>query len=116
MFLLISDQLTCFTCDKSKSNDECNRKAIDEPCQQKLMNRLNSNFEIITNYSCLTVHKFDLTTKTTLSIEKKCSIDCKTNMVGCQLSSPLENSISGSKNLALTYRIQVNLKIRLFIF
>lgn len=64
--------LTCFTCQRSKSNDECNRKAIDEPCDSR-------------RPACLTVHRFNSLTMKTISVEKKCALDCSAKMVGCSL-------------------------------
>lgn len=77
--------MTCFTCEKSRSNEECNRKAIDETCEQKLAAsehlRESSLAPNGRNYSCMTVHKFDA--QNTISIEKKCSTDCRPDMIGC---------------------------------
>lgn len=82
--------MTCFTCEKSRSNEECNRQAIDETCEQKLANShsnalltMKSSINMNTNYSCMTVHRFDAVAKKTISVEKKCSNDCRPDMIGC---------------------------------
>jgi hypothetical protein len=67
--------LTCFVCDKSISNEDCNRKAIDEPCSQTKERN---------HHSCLTVHQFNSQTLETLFIEKKCIQTCSPELVGCQ--------------------------------
>jgi hypothetical protein len=79
LFLFFKEELTCFTCDKSISNDECNRKAIDEPC--KITNEDKNSTK--TNFACLTIHKFNSVTLETISINKKCSLDCRPDMIGC---------------------------------
>lgn len=115
--LFFADQLTCFTCDKSRTNDECNRKAIDEPCQQKLINYMNVNLNeraapsdvvatansYAANFSCLTIHKFDAQTLKTIYVEKKCSADCRPQMVGCT------QSINYNKLTNSPQNIQVNI-------
>lgn len=89
--------MICFTCDQSDSNDECNRKAIDEPCHS---NTLEKNHQP-TNYSCMTIHKFD--SRRTLSIEKKCSNDCKPEMIGCVIE--IENNAGVNKQIEVGYFI-----------
>lgn len=98
--VLESIELTCFTCDKSRSNEECNRKAIDETCQQKQINNNLLDAAAVTtqatatavsfNYSCMTVHRFDSSSKKTISIEKKCSADCRPDMIGCINEQPIQ--------------------------
>lgn len=87
-------QLTCFTCDKSNSNEECNRKAIDEPCFQSSDHQTPSNELLFAqnkldrrNIGCLTVHNFDAMSKKTISIEKKCSLNCTMESVGCSTTT-----------------------------
>lgn len=72
--------LTCFTCDKSQSNEACNTKAIDEPCNHS---HRGSEKKF---HSCLTVHQFNSNTLETISIEKKCIQECTSEMVGCETS------------------------------
>jgi hypothetical protein len=78
----IQDQLTCFTCEESGSNEECNKNAIDEPCfiREKT---LNLTKEAQQKRACMTVHKFNYLTLKTVSIEKKCTLNCAQETVGC---------------------------------
>ena len=69
--------LTCFTCDKTGSNDECNKNAVDEPCVS-----VNST-ETVAKFSCMTVHTYNRLAKKTISVEKKCALDCAPQTVGC---------------------------------
>ena len=77
--------LTCFTCQRSKSNDECNRKAIDEPCDSR-------------RPACLTVHRFNSLTMKTISVEKKCALDCSAKMVGCSVLRSTTTSATSKFN------------------
>ena len=80
--------MTCFTCSRSRSNDECNRKAIDESCAMPS----SSPSAAATpgrqpSYACLTTHRFSVLTSKTIYVEKKCVNDCVSHRSGCVVSS-----------------------------
>lgn len=75
---------TCFTCAKSQSNEDCNRKAIDEPCAH--------SDEVDSLRACLTVHQFNAHSLETFYIEKKCITKCSPDLVGCQTQVKMSKS------------------------
>lgn len=92
----LQDQLTCFTCSASESNDDCNHKAIDEPCasmtsthsvshgdEHSVNQTITMSHDTVTKYACMTIHRFDASSLRTVSIEKKCSTVCGPDQVGC---------------------------------
>ena len=86
--------LTCFTCGKSKTNEDCNKQAIDEPCRFDTNSTNKSNNKPIQpkNAACMTIHKFNKLTFKTISVEKKCSVKCDSNIVGCETSPVLNQN------------------------
>lgn len=81
--------LTCFTCRKSSTNENCNLNAIDETCSQtknKASPQIRSGFrQEPENFAgCMTIHRFNAVTQETIYIEKKCVNECSPSMVGCQ--------------------------------
>lgn len=81
--------LTCFTCQKSSTNEICNLNAIDESCSQtnnKASPQIRSVFrQEPENFAgCMTIHRFNVVTQETIYIEKKCVKECSSSMVGCQ--------------------------------
>jgi hypothetical protein len=120
---LIRHDLTCFTCAKSKSNYECNRKAIDEPCNQvklietKRMKKSAASESTdddlsLSTLACLTVHTFNSLTQKTISVEKKCSLDCNAEMVGCSVKSPSMHHNHQQQHI----RVSIMLTLNNFIF
>jgi hypothetical protein len=82
--------LTCFTCPKSSTNENCNLNAIDETCSQtkNKASALETNAVVkqqAENFAgCMTVHRFNAITQETIFIEKKCVNECLPSMVGCE--------------------------------
>ena len=81
--------MTCFTCANSYSNEECNLKAIDEPCALNTSFTNNTNEsqgdkEKNPNFACLTIHRFDISSSRTISVDKKCTTECSKEIVGCK--------------------------------
>ena len=81
--IAISD-LTCFTCDKSKTNEICNINAVDERCGKASPIELNG---------CMTTHQFNSVTRETIYVEKKCVQECLPSMVGCTDQNAVHKSI-----------------------
>jgi hypothetical protein len=80
---LDKNQLTCFACDStSKSNDECNSKAIDQTCSAAATTNSKNAFQDV-QFSCMTIHTFNYSSLKTVSIEKKCVQECKITQIGC---------------------------------
>jgi hypothetical protein len=94
----IRDQLTCFTCDESSSNEECNKNAIDEPCFLRSDKSANQTGEARQKRACMTVHKFNYLTLKTVSIEKKCTMSCAQETVGC-VTIPVKNQSNADDHL-----------------
>ena len=74
--------LTCFTCGKTSSNEECNKNAVDEPCTNANLTQAG-HVSNINKIACMTVHAYNYLNGETISIEKKCALDCTPQMVGC---------------------------------
>lgn len=73
--------LTCFTCQKSSTNENCNTKAIDESCGS--INKLENALANVKMTGCMTIHRLNTKTRETIYIEKKCVQKCLPSMVGC---------------------------------
>ncbi|CAF1035519.1 unnamed protein product [Brachionus calyciflorus] len=85
MLCVKSDDLTCFTCAQSLNNEECNKQAIDEPCRALTPNSTNDK------YICMTVNKMNMNDLKSISVEKKCVIECNRAEIGCKLDETNEN-------------------------
>jgi hypothetical protein len=106
LYFIFVEELTCFTCDKSISNDECNRKAIDEPCEITSQDQNSTNSKNNNNFACLTIHKFNSITLETISINKKCSLDCRPDMVGCS-STVIKTNSNNHQHIKVIYKTNV---------
>ncbi len=83
----VEPELTCFTCQKSSTNENCNIKAIDESCSQA-NNKLENPLINVKMTGCMTIHRFNTLTRETIYIEKKCVQRCLASMVGCTTLLP----------------------------
>jgi hypothetical protein len=82
--IIAMSDLTCFTCDRSKTNEICNINAVDEKCGKASSIELNG---------CMTTHQFNSVTRDTIYVEKKCVQECLPSMVGCTYLNEIHKSI-----------------------
>jgi len=111
----VEADLTCFTCQKSSTNENCNIKAIDESCSQA-NDKLENPLINVKMTGCMTIHRFNTMTRETIYIEKKCVQKCTASMVGCStLGLQPGNLVDQNVQVRITFKVlflsQENVKL-----